>query len=238
MIQISTCFLRWIFMLPLLVTAVNAHEILVNTHDGEVFIFDIDPDETIHAIEEKVVALVDGRDSSLLIEVPSDGLIASIGAEARSQGKLLDKPRPYDMEVSLAEKADVHYIVTTLANKSLIFLAFNRKELEVAGNRIDHLHPLRFLMTVFTDEELKVGIRNIRGKGWVWNSFIGGLRECLTSEAGIGNVREEYIVHFAHTVGIDENMVLPAVRQGDWDTFIDLLITHIPRKGNHDRYDT
>jgi len=67
----------------------------------------------------------------------------------------------------------------------LISIAIAKGDLVAAGDRIDHVHPLRFLEAVFTDEELKVGIRNIRGKGWVWNHFVGGLKDSLSTEFNI-----------------------------------------------------
>ncbi len=112
-----------------------------------------------------------------------------------------------------------------------------RGALEAAGNRIDHIHPLRFLMTVFADDKLKVDIRNIRSKGLVWDHFVGGLKECLSTETSIGNVTMDQVLHFAKTLNLSPSLIADAVFSQMWDDFVDLLIMHIPRSGDYDRYD-
>jgi hypothetical protein len=228
-----------LIILPIICGSLNAHEILVNTQDGETFAFDVDPAESFGALQDKIIALSDGKQSNLLIEIPQEGKPANFQLpEAHSQGGYLGYPRNYHIAVTDIEKKDIRYIVTTLANKNLIDIYIAKPDLEAAGERIDHIHPLRFLMTIFTDEELKVGVRNIRGKGWVWHHFLGGLKDCLGTETQIGNMKDEYIFNFAQIVKIDTKIIVPTITQQKWDDFVDLLITHIPRKGDHDRYDT
>jgi len=230
-----SCFLT----VPLLIFGVSyAHEIQVNTQEGETFVFDIDSTESFGMLEEKIAALSNGKVSNLLIEYPKEGKWKIPDTHARGHGGYLGYPRNYLVDVTPEEKSHIRFIVTTLANKSLIAIALAKSELEEAGDRIDHIHPLRFLMTVFSDEELKVGIRNIRGKGWIWNHFLGGLKDTLSTESQIGNMKVEYIANFSHIVKINPAVITPAISLQKWDDFVDLLITHIPRKGDHDRYDT
>ncbi|MBS0624082.1 MAG: hypothetical protein JSS62_05615 [Verrucomicrobia bacterium] len=159
------------------------------------------------------------------------------GLDSSFQSMPLDSPRDYRRPVSQEEQHDIHFIVTTLANRSLVAIGFSKAELEKAGARVDHVHPLRLLIAIFTDEELKVGIRNMRGKGWVWNQFIGNLKYVLNSEKSLGNVTDEYICDFAQTVGISADLLFPYVDVNNWEGMVDSLITYIPRKGDHQRYD-
>lgn len=218
----------------------HAHEILVNTSDGEIFVFDVDPTTSLAELQNKVAHLSNGNLSDFVIEFPAEGASTSFSTPlaTHSQGSYLGHPRNFLAEVSPEEKSDIRFIITTLANKSLIAVALAKSDLEAAGDRIDHIHPLRFLITVFTDEELKVGIRNIRARGWIWNHFIGGLKDCLAVETRIGNMKEEHIGHFSRIVKIESKLIIPALSQQRWEEFVDLLITHIPRSGNQDRYDT
>jgi len=236
----SHSFLLCLITFTFLFGASHAQEVLVNTPDGETFLFDIDPSESLGTLQNKIASLSNGKKSNLLIEISeekSEGFDMDLAA-ARSQGGYLGYPRNYYTEVSPEERADIRFIITTLANKSLISIAIAKGDLEAAGDRIDHLHPLRFLMTVFSDEELKVGIRNIRGKGWVWNHFVGGLKDCLAAEMYIGNMKDEYVVNFSQIVKIDPRIITPTIIDQKWDDFVDQLITHIPRQGDHNRYDT
>jgi hypothetical protein len=235
--EIKIKILTGLFILLLLCGVSDGHAVYVNTEDGETFIMDVDPRESIGELQDKVVAITPKKRAGMLIEIPAEGK-TGMGLDARTLGGFLGHPRNYSVEVTPEEKADIRFIVNTLANKSLISIALVKGELESAGDRIDHLHPLRFLMTIFTDEEMKAGVRNIRGKGWMWNHFIGGVKESLATETRIGNVRAEQIHNFSQIVKINPNLIIPALSQQKWEEFVDLLITHIPRSGDHDRYDT
>lgn len=151
-------------------------------------------------------------------------------------GDSIGGPRNYAQEVTAAEREDIRFLMRTLANKSLISIACMQHELEMAGDRINHVHPLRFLMTIFTDEEMKAAIRNVRGRGWVWDHFIGGLRESLNAEACVGNMNDAILADFSQRVSLPLPRFAPYVQRRDWNGFVDTLIREIPRKGDHDRY--
>lgn len=221
-------------------SASNSQEVLVNTSSGDLFVFELQPEETLGSIGERVAALLDQKPSSFLIEFLSgEEECSSLLCRQLSHGKggYLGHPREYYVPVTPSEESDIRFILTSLANRSLISLALIKSELEAAGARIDHLHPFRFLMTVFMDEEMKVCVRNIRSRGWVWEQFSGGLIECLRTEQRIGNLKEEHTRDLARLVGIQISYIEKAIQQGKWDLFIDTLIARVPRKGDHDRYD-
>jgi len=226
--------IKWILILPLLFGVIYTSEILVDTQDGQTYVLDLNPDESLGEFQNRISALIEDEEA-FIVAVPSKK--KKIHPQASRHGGFLGYPREYDAQMTQQEKADIHFIVTSLANKSLITIALMKGDLESAGDRIDHLHPLRFLMTVFTDEEMKVGIRNIRGRGWIWNNFIDGLKKTLATEANIDNIKDEYIIHFAQMVELDVNRIYPSIQTQSWEAFIQILITEIPRKGNHDRYD-
>ncbi len=232
-------FLTLISIFTFLTSSAIGNEIVVNTFDGDMFVLQVDPSESLAGIEEKVVALADGKRKPFVIEYAGETSPKRWSFKAaRNQGGYLGYPRNYHLELTGEEKADIRFIVTFLANKSLISIGLAKADLEAAGDRIEHIHPLRFLMTVFTDEELKVGIRNIRGKGWIWNHFVGGFKESLTTETGINNMKKEFIYDFAKQVKIAPEIIIAPVSNQNWDNFIDLLITHIPRgRGDYDRFD-
>lgn len=145
--------------------------------------------------------------------------------------------RNYLIPVSQSEKNDLTYITTTLARTSLPGLAGAKSSLKKAGDRIDHLHPLRFLMTIFTDEELKANISAIRSRGWVWDKFYDGLEGSLREESKKNNMTNEYIVDFANTIGIDINLIQQSIQGKRWKEFVNTLIDTVPRSGNPTRYD-
>lgn len=155
----------------------------------------------------------------------------------RGHEQFLGSPRDYDAPLTAQEQKDVHYIITMLANYSFISIAAHKGDLEAAGRRIDHLHPLAFFREVFTNEELKVGLRNIRMKGpWIWDHFCGGICESLAVAWQNNNLTDEQVIDFADIVEVDLGLIYASVQEQQWEYFVQLLIAHVPRKGDYDRY--
>lgn len=160
---------------------------------------------------------------------------------AKKHGQYMGYPRNYVSQLNAQEQGDIRYIITFLANNHILKIAAHRNELETIGERIDHVHPLNFLGYAFSNEELKICFRNIRSKGWIWGDFIGGIKESLMSESKVENIKDGHIRDFSKKVSCDCNsiypLVYPAIQNRNWDEFIDILITKIPRSGDYDRYD-
>ena len=189
--------------------------------------------------EELLLVDQEGRYCTLELDNSKEFLFEDVGIFAsKKHGQFLGTPRDYFAPLMANETADIRHIVTSLANRSLVHLLANRGEFEAAGDRVDHVHPLKFLTVIFTDEELKVCIRNMRGRGWVWSNFAAGLTDSLATESNIDNLRVDQIYDFASTVEIDPSMIQPSLEQKRWEEFINLLIEHVPRKGDHGRYDS
>lgn len=145
--------------------------------------------------------------------------------------------RNYNIPVNQNEKDDLAFITTTLARSSLPSLATSKSSLKKAGDRIDHLHPLRFLMTIFTDEELKANISAIRSRSWVWGKFYDGLEGSLKEESRKNNMNNEFVIDFANIIGINVSLIQNAIQEKHWKEFVNILIDAVPRSGNSTRYD-
>lgn len=221
-----------------------AQEVIVTTPQGEAFLLEVSQDRTIADVVKvaEVFTTLASHPQRLLIEVDLDNQPCAETVRwdwsLKKHGQYMGTPRDFDAPLTQDEQNDIRFIITFLANRSLISIAAHRLDLEEAGDRIDRVHPLKFLMYVFTDEELKVGIRNIRGKGWVWGDFVGGLKESLATEARIGNLQPHQMQEFARQVKVDHAHLAPYVDQRNWDEFIDTLIVKVPRAGDHGRFDS
>lgn len=143
--------------------------------------------------------------------------------------------RHYHTPPTASEKADIAYIVNTLANMSLLKIKGEESSLKRAGDRIHGVHPLQFLTHVFTNEELKVSMRNLKGRSWVWKEFLSGITDTLKYEHSQGAILP-HSKHFANKIEVDINLILPHIQNGKWDKFIETLIDKVPRKGNSGRY--
>ncbi|MBJ7449738.1 MAG: hypothetical protein JHC93_05205 [Parachlamydiales bacterium] len=231
-------------------THLIAQEVTITTCNGENFILDISPQERFWDVTEKI----DGFFTESKI---AEGLLFEIGAEEppfqefyaangennfRFYTAAIDQPvehypRNYYVTANAEQKKDIAYIVNTLADKTLPKILMSKSSLEAAGERISVIHPLQFLITIFTDEQLKVGIRNIKNKPIVWKDFFGGFRDSIDEESKIGNILPEHIENFAKTLNLDPALIAPSIENRRWEELMDKLITLIPRNGNKDRYD-
>jgi hypothetical protein len=199
---------------------------------AQVFSVDSD-DETVEGLKKQFSAC---GTFSFTVPVQKVGRYSS--KANRDQGKYLGHPREFSAEPSGRDVEDVRYIVLTLANRSVLGIAKDKDLVEKAGDRIDHLHPLKFLQVIFTDDELKVGVKNIREKGWLWSSFIDGIAITLEVESRIGNLTGQMIGHFANTVGVKAHDLMSYSKEGAWEKMVDYLIANVPReRDDSDRYD-
>jgi hypothetical protein len=149
-----------------------------------------------------------------------------------------NQPRKYEIPVSVEERKDISYILKTLAYKSYPELIKHKASLEYAGNRIDHVHPLRFLMCALSEETMKTSLHAIRDRGgWVWRDFKKGLIESLDEETRLQNMRDDQINHFASELRIDPQLIYASIKGTRWEELIDILLTALPRKGDPKRYD-
>lgn len=146
--------------------------------------------------------------------------------------------RNYTQEITENELKDIKFILKTLAQKSLASLWGYKTQLEHAGDRVDHIHPLRFLQCIFSDDELIVYINNIKSRGsWVWSEFISGFKKSLQEEADQGNLTDEHFDDFVDSLDLDLNLVHAKIQKNEWENFIKILIANVARSGDHDKYD-
>jgi len=146
--------------------------------------------------------------------------------------------RDYQKGFTDEERGEIHYILKSCALKSLPSLWSNRHDLEKAGDRIDHIHPLRFLECTFTDPENVVYIHNIKKRGsWVWDDFTKGLKSSLSEESQIDNIKSADVAHFSATLGLNGQVIQEYVKGKKWDAMIKYLLQMIKPQGGSGRYD-
>lgn len=145
--------------------------------------------------------------------------------------------RDYNQPATPQQRQDIAYIVKTLGTAPYKSLLKNKGSLKSAGDRIDSVHPLRFLQVIFSDEELKAGAHAVRQRTFfVWGEFFGGLKDSLDEEYTRGNLTDEQVIDFSKNVGINPNAVINSIHARDWQHFYDILLKEIPRQGNPTRY--
>lgn len=240
--------IRLLFILCLLTLQAGASELYLNIpQQDEQMVIVVDEQQTLADVKGMIEKIVGVPTENMAII--ANGRVAPDREEASSYDEIyvvydesmmvrgVDGSRDYYAPLSKKEWNDIHFIVTTLANTSLPKLWGKQRALEAAGDRVDHVHPLKFLLCIFTDEEMKACMNVIKDRSWVWKEFVNGLSGSLQKEYDRHNMREEYLVNFTNTVDVDLNLIIPYVDNHQWTKMITTLIKYVPREGNPSRYD-
>ena len=246
--------IRCLFIALLFTAPLSAIDVQVKTFDEELFTLDIEPEDNVLELKKQVETLFGYPSDQIRLyydgqemrneEHPGEYTENSIWVEfvdieSDEEASLFIKSpnRSYWSPLTSNEKKDIGYIVKTLAYKSLSKIWKYKGSLEYAGDRVNHVHPLNFLHCIFSDEELKIGLRVIRKRGWVWGDFYGGIKKGFSEETAKENVKTEHVQDFANKLGIDANLILPLIQGHHWKEVVDALIEALPRQGDPNHYD-
>lgn len=229
-----------LFCCPL---AASAEVVVIENDQGENFVIEINEDDTFLNVVNSIEGLslremnpVEGNfEASEDFTFTVRRVSREVSFNEMLAKKFMVEPRSYAYGIKPSECADITYIVKTMANSSLPKIKIAESSLKKAGERIDHLHPFYFLSCIFTSEELKVCMRNLHGRAWVWKEFLKGIVTSLEEENGKGNVLQ-FAEDFAKRVKVDVNAIMPILQAGRWERFVDTLIEIVPREGGSDRY--
>lgn len=195
--------------------------------------------DVVKGYDAEFLAAVDayGNQQTASRAMRMDVLVSDQGTVyVKAAAKPAIKQRDYAQPVTEKERSDIHFVVKTLGMSNIAKIGLERSSLNKTKPRINHVHPLNFLAVIFTDEELKVAMRNLEDKSWVWKTFIEELVDSLSEEAAMNNVLP-FADDFAHRIGVKPSVFLPQMQAARWEKFVRALIHGVPRKGQTGRYD-
>jgi hypothetical protein len=134
-------------------------------------------------------------------------------------------PNPYQLlPISPSEKQLIAKLLTTMADNNVFQLLLEKGRLEKIGKNIHHIHPMRFLGTVFTDRHLSTCMREIRKSHFKWDGFMDGFAERMKGEAARGNLIP-YVAGFASEVHRDADMILSYINSLNFEGLVKFLIS-------------
>lgn len=215
------------FLLP--VISLHGYELIVRSPEGEVQTIDVPNEINIETFADSLRNKFGNNQDFLIDFMAHSPQIKQAEIAGTTNG------RNYYATLSSNERNDIKYIVNTLGMASLTKLARDKSSLKKAGSRINHIHPLKFLATVFSDDEMKTSMHAMQNRGWVWGDFFDGIKSSLDEEMNRGNLLQ-FTYDFANLVGIDPNLIYKSISNSDWKQFINTLIEKIPRNSDVDRY--
>lgn len=221
--------MKYIGLVLLLNFGIDASELVVNTSSGDDYYLEIGPEDSFEEVVTTLQLLEGDAKSAICFNFFGSKFEAKV--KASSSG-----PRNYYQPLTSKDESTIHELLTTLAYQNLIRIGTKRSTLKVTGNQIQNLHPLKFLQHVFSNDELIVAIRNIKGR-IIWGEFIDPIYDSLQKEANINNITLEQVKDFANRVKVDYGLISPLIQAANWSGFVDILINKVPRSNDAKRYD-
>lgn len=211
----------------------GAQELVINTSSGIDYFMNIQQEDSF----EEVIKTM----RTLELNDPSTDLIVSLNVknnriEAKTK-PAANTPRDYYKPLTEKDKENITYLLNTLGYQSILKITSKKSSIEKIGDQIEPIHPLAFFKYVFSNDELIVTMRNIKGRSWIWKDFIGRILDSLNTEMTIGNLTSGQIQDFLTAVKIDPSLVNTPLQAHDYAGFIDNLVTHVPRNSDSNRYD-
>ncbi len=129
----------------------------------------------------------------------------------------------YNIPIHQWEKKVIEKIISSMGEKSLAQLLLDKKEMEKRGDQIRHVHPLRFLSTVFNDPYLKMCMQQFKGNYFKWTNFIDGYSQRMREEAARNNL----LIHlegFCEYLNVDYEKVVEIVKKENYEELVSYLI--------------
>lgn len=139
--------------------------------------------------------------------------------------------------LTTSQKKDIAYIVTTLGNATITSIAGAKSSLSKAGDRIEAVHPMQFLLYSFSDEKIKAAIHNLRERtSWIKDEVFNGIFRSLDEESARNNLHS-HVEDFASQLNLEYSLIYNIIKDKRWKDLINTLYTEVPRQGETDRYD-
>lgn len=131
---------------------------------------------------------------------------------------------PYaTLPISTEDKQKIRAILVTLAENNVVKLLFEKKRLERLGYEVNHVHPICFLGTVFSDPRLVHCIQKIRSSSFKWDGFIEGFSDRLRQEVKAGNV-DSYVPSFAEHLNLSADEIQAYINYRDYEGLVLFLL--------------
>jgi hypothetical protein len=133
---------------------------------------------------------------------------------------------PYsELVCTSQDQENIAEIITAMAENGKVSLLFMQTHLKQLGAEINHVHPLKFLSTIFTNDRLKLYMNEVFDDYFKRNGFLEGLGPSLTKEAD-KNKLAQYAEPFAQEVCVPVEQVQQFFQSRDWESFVRFLMQH------------
>jgi hypothetical protein len=142
-------------------------------------------------------------------------------------GFIKPKPReeaPYNkLYCDEKDRTSISDLIKAMAEHGKLWLLGHKTYMNELGDSVRHVHPLKFLEVVFSNEYLKACMREIFEDYFKKNGFMDGLGESLTIKSKVGDL-DRYLGDFAKAVKADAENLKPFFENRDWEGLVRYLM--------------
>jgi hypothetical protein len=125
----------------------------------------------------------------------------------------------YQLPITEKEKRMIRVIITTIAEKNILQLAFVKRSVEKKGKKIEHIHPMRFMGYILSSSELRTCLRTIKKSTFKWDAFIDGFSRRMKEEYSNNNLYI-YVPGFCQQIGGNQEVVTRYIQKKDWEGLV------------------
>ncbi len=131
---------------------------------------------------------------------------------------------PYKrLPINNEEKKLISDIVNTLASYNVVELLFKKGELQSKGEKIQHVHPMRFMGYVFSDPKLSSNMQKISSSYFKWSGFVDGFAQRIEQEHQRNNL-SKHVPGFIKEIHVDTDQVNYYIQKREWEELLLYLI--------------
>jgi len=117
----------------------------------------------------------------------------------------------------------IYEIITTMSDSSKLSLLFKQTHLKELGDRINDVHPLKFLASIFSVPHLKSCMGLIWHDYFKRTGFLDGLAPSLSREADQGKL-QALLPDFASELNLTVENIQTFFDSRDWENLVLYLI--------------
>jgi hypothetical protein len=125
---------------------------------------------------------------------------------------------------SLEDMTCIEEIITTVGEYGKGSLFLKQSHLKQLETQIIHVHPLKFLATIFKSPSLRLCMNQIADDYFKWDHFMKGLSPRLTIEADKGKL-EKHLLDFSADIGIASDHIRIYFQNRDWKSLVHALMS-------------
>ncbi|MBF5060242.1 hypothetical protein [Candidatus Neptunochlamydia vexilliferae] len=181
--------------------------------------------ENFDQSKEKFLSHLDPFERGLAEEIDLEGVlkVASTLVPVLSQGSPYQPF--YNLSLTPSDQSNISKIIKAMGDLGWVGLLKEKRAMEKIGDKVVHVHPLRFLSYIVTNPSLKKRLPKIMKDVFKRKGFLNGygkrvgFSQRMTHELHRGNMMQ-YVPGFARSIGVSQGLIMHYLDNHDWEGLV------------------